>query len=90
LPLPTHEDIVNNMRGTIIMNEVVVHLFDSDGKGTKVLIKKPQIDGAHPRVNINLAGKEGEQRLQKLDASGKLAEETYEIVQKDILKALVA
>jgi len=88
LPLPTHEDIKNNMRGTVIMSEVTVHLFDNEGKGRAVAIKKPKIDGAHPRNEINLAGKEGDDALHRMEANGKLAEETYRIVQEDILKSL--
>lgn len=87
-PLPTHDEIHNNMRGTIIMNEVTVHLFDEKGDGRAVKIQRPSIDGAHARENINLAGKTGEKALHEFEKSGRLANETYHIVQDDVLKSL--
>lgn len=87
-PLPTHDEVKKNMRGTIIMNEVTVHLFDEKGDGHAVKIEREDFDGAHARENINLAGKLGEETLYKFEKTGRLANETYHIVQDDILKSL--
>lgn len=87
-PIPTKDEIDHNLRGTIIMNDVTVHLFDSKGDGRAVTIEHVDFDGAHPRESINLAGTDGEKLMHEIEATGKLANETYHIVQEDILKSL--
>lgn len=88
-PLPSHDEIKNNMRGTIIMNEVSLHLYDKEGEGKKVIIERKDADGAHARQHINLAGEDGEKMLHECESTGQLANETYQIVQEDILKSIV-
>jgi len=88
-PLPSHDEVKNNLRGTVIMNEVSLHLFDKDGEGESVVIEKEDTDGAHARQHINLAGEAGEKMLHECEKTGQLAKETYQIVQNDILKSIV-
>jgi hypothetical protein len=87
-PLPAKEDINNNMRGTVIMRDITVHLFDKNGEGHKVKIERSEIDGVHAKNQINLAGQDGEKMLNEIEATGKLADEAYQIIQKDILKSV--
>ncbi len=87
-PLPTREEVTNNLRGTIIMNDITVHLFDKNGDGKEVLIERNEMDGAHAREQINLAGDEGDQIMHESETTGRLANETYQIVQEDILRSL--
>jgi len=86
-PLPTHEEINRNMQGTVIMKNIEVHLFDRSGKGNGVQIINSEVDGAHPHDQINLGGKTGLNLIHKYSESGKLANETYQIVQSDILSS---
>ncbi|MBI2341716.1 MAG: hypothetical protein HYU98_03155, partial [Deltaproteobacteria bacterium] len=87
-PLPTKEDIDRNMRGTAIMRDITVHLFDKDGEGHKVKIERSETDGVHAKNQINLAGEDGEKMINELEATGELASEAYQIIQKDILKSV--
>lgn len=86
-PLPTQEEVRNNLKGLVIMRDISIHLVDEDGAGFKVKIERHELDGAHAKNLINLGGKSGEEMLHELEESGRLAEETYHIVQEDILKA---
>jgi len=86
--LPTKEEVDHNLKGMIIMNEVTVHLFDKNGDGKKILVQHIERDVPHARENINLAGDEGPKMLRELEESGKLADEAYQIVQKDILRSI--
>lgn len=85
-PLPTHEEINRNLKGTVVMNDVAVQLFDRTGKGFHVTIKHPKTEGAHPRESINLGGVAGKKMMENLERSGRLADEAYQIIQEDILK----
>lgn len=87
-PMPTKDEVDHNLRGTIIMKDVTIHLFDKDGDGHAVTIEHIETDGAHARQSINLAGENGEKIMHDLEITGKLANETYHIVQEDILKSL--
>lgn len=89
-PLPTSDEVNSNLQKTVVMNDVSIHLVDKDGKGMTVRIKNPLVDGVHARKNINLAGKDGDKMMSHLEASGQLANETYQIVQEDILRSLKA
>lgn len=88
MPLPTSDEVNSNLQKTVVMNDVRIRLVDKDGNGMAVRIKNPLVDGVHARKNINLAGKDGDKMMSHLEASGQLANETYQIVQEDILKSL--
>lgn len=87
-PNPSHKEIDRNLNGTVLLSEVTVHLFDKNGHGKKVAIRKPAIDGVHPMKKMNLAGQKGEQMMQILEKTGKLNDETYRIIQEDIFHSL--
>ena len=86
--MPTKNEIKKNLKGTVIMRDITVHLFDKDGRGARVTIKNPKNDGAHAAEKINLAGSLGPKIIKGYERSEKLANKTYKIVQRDILKAL--
>src|SRR3989338_388085 len=79
-PLPTRQEIDNNLRGTVIMRDVTVPLFDEKGQGIAVQIKQP--NGIHPMKNINLAGEDGDKIITGLGTNEKMANEAYRIVQE--------
>jgi hypothetical protein len=85
-PIPSHEDVKHNMRGTIIMNDISVELFDGSGQGMNVVIEPQRPHKLHPSRHINLAGDSGKKYLNDFESSQKMADETYQIVQEDILK----
>ncbi|OGQ04480.1 MAG: hypothetical protein A3F82_03945 [Deltaproteobacteria bacterium RIFCSPLOWO2_12_FULL_44_12] len=87
MPHPTHNQIHNNLRGCIIMRDLTLHLKDPTGAGRK-LETGNQKNAVLAREKINLAGNDGEKLLKRIEVTGKLAKDTYKIVQEDILTAL--
>lgn len=88
--LPDHEDVRSNLRGSVIMKDIVIHILDQDGRGSSVKITRIGQDGVHAKQNINLAGEKGIPMIENYMSSGRLAIETYKIIQRDILKALIS
>jgi hypothetical protein len=87
-PLPRQEDVKVNLRGSVIMKDVVIHIVDQDGSGAKIKIEKYHSSTIKAEQKINLAGKSGDVMIQDLYSSGRLAKDTYKIIQEDILEAL--
>lgn len=88
MPHPTHRQIHNNLKGCIIMRDLTLHLKDPNGSG-RGLASGNKEHAVEFREKINLAGAEGDQVLEKMRTTGKLAKDTYKIVQEDILNALM-
>lgn len=86
-PHPTHQQIHNNLKGCVIMRDLTLHLKDPTGSGRKV-DPVNRTRAIEAREKINLAGEKGNEMLKKLTYTGKLAKDTYKIVQEDILTAL--
>lgn len=87
-PAPEHEDIRTNLRGSVIMKDISVHITDPDGEGEKVRMEKPYRNDLLAKRNINLAGERGKMMLRTYNESGFLIREAYKIIQEDILKAI--
>lgn len=82
--MPSHEAIDNNLKGTVIIKGLTVHLRDEPGTGFD-LTEVPNASRAiEARERINLAGENGEKAVSQLEQTGKLARETYRIIQTDI------
>ncbi|MBI4124736.1 MAG: hypothetical protein HY466_02250 [Deltaproteobacteria bacterium] len=86
-PHPSHRQIHNNLKGCIILRDLTVHIKDPTGKGIKVA-KEQRDHAVECREKINLAGNDGEKFLKRMELTGRLAKDTYKIVQEDILNAL--
>lgn len=86
-PHPTHQQIHNNLKGCVIMRDLTLHLKDPTGSGKKI-DPASRTRAIEAREKINLAGEKGNEMLKKLTYTGKLAKDTYKIVQEDILTAL--
>ncbi len=69
------------------MRDLTLHLKDPTGAGRK-LETGNQKNAVLAREKINLAGNDGEKLLKRIEVTGKLAKDTYKIVQEDILTAL--
>lgn len=87
-PHPTHYQIHNNLKGCIILRDLSVHIKDPTGFGKKLMPEIKQ-HAVECREKINLAGQEGDKFLKRMELTGRLAKDTYKIVQEDILNALI-
>lgn len=86
--LPDEDEISSNLRGSVIMKDIVIHIVDQDGCGSRVLIERLDRDGVQDKRRINLAGENGDSMIKKYKMSGRLDNDAYRIIQEDILKAL--
>lgn len=82
--IPSHEAIDNNLKGTVIIKGLTVHLKDEQGNGHEVANPPETTHTVEARERINLAGENGEKSVMRLEQNGKLAKETYRIIQSDI------
>lgn len=82
--IPSHEAIDNNLKGTVIIKGLTVHLKDENGNGLDVTDAPDALTAIESRERINLAGENGEKAVIRLEQTGKLAKETYRIIQHDI------
>ena len=86
-PHPSHNQIQNNLKGCVIMRDLTLHMKDPTGAGRKLDAQTRQ-NALYVREKINLAGNDGDKFLKRMENTGKLAKDTYKIVQEDILNAL--
>ena len=86
-PHPTQHQIHNNLKGCVILRDLALHIKDPTGTGRKVMAANKH-DSILAREKINLAGMDGEKFIMRMENSGRLAKDTYKIVQEDILNAL--
>ena len=83
---PSRQQIEHNMRDTVIMRDLSIHLVDPHGDG-KHLSDKSR-NGMRARECINLAGNDGERLIENSERDGEMMMAAYRIVQEDILRAL--
>lgn len=81
---PSRNEVMENLKHTVIMRDLSVHLVDPNGDGRH--IDAP--DGINARQFINLAGEEGEKMIERMCHSERLSLAAYKIIQKDILQSL--
>lgn len=89
-PLPSKKQVDSNLKNTIILKDLSIHIKDKKGDGSSIEINKLNFDGVHAKENINLAGRDGERLMHKMEDSGSLNKTTYKIVQDDILNFIEA
>ncbi len=82
--MPSHGAIDSNLKGTVIIKGLTVHLRDEQGNGAEIADAPSTLHAVEARERINLAGETGEKAVLTLEQSGKLAKETYRIIQSDI------
>lgn len=87
-PHPSKNEVLMNLKHTIILKELTVHFVDPEGDGRHLDLARTGDGSVHPKEFINMAGEEGERMLEKTMHSDKLPLAAYKIVQEDILKAL--
>ena len=86
---PSIRQVQNNLKGLIIMRELNIHIKDPTGQGKKI---SPELKATAvaAKKQINLAGPDGERHFKRMQLTGKLAKDTYKIIQEDILTALAS
>jgi len=86
-PLPTKNQIMNNLKDTVILKELHIHLLDQTGNGDLMFVSPDKILQA--REYINLAGVLGNKLLANARKKKSISLTAYKIVQKDILDQAV-
>jgi hypothetical protein len=84
---PSKNQVTENLKDTVIMRGLHVQLKDPRGDGK--CVKCPEgYNGLRAKEYINLAGKAGDEIIEKVESSDEISLETYRLVQEDIIKAL--
>ncbi len=84
---PSKNQMMENLKDTVIMRGLHVQLKDPKGDG-ECLKCSEGYNGLRAKEYINLAGKAGDDIIEKVESSDEISLETYRLVQKDIIKAL--
>jgi hypothetical protein len=86
--LPSKEQVAANLRNTVIVRGLAIHLCDPRGDGKHLMPANGNGNGIHAREFINLAGTSGRQLIEEVEHSEEMSLEAYRIIQQDILRAL--
>ena len=84
---PPRQQIMENLKDTVIARGLTVHLMDPIGDGEH-LAHDGSSEGLDAREFINLEGNEGEKQIWNARHSDELMLEAYRIIQDDIIRAL--
>lgn len=85
---PSKKQMLANMKDTVIMRELCIHMKDPKGDGNHLEAQEGDDNRIRVRECINLAGDKGEEMIEKAASSKNISMATYRIVQQDIIKAL--
>lgn len=85
---PTHRQVENYMRDTVIMRDVTIHILDSAGEGKEISASRGHLSPVLAKEYINLAGPDGDSMLKIKEMNGELTKAAYHIIQSDILHTL--
>jgi hypothetical protein len=83
---PSRKQLRDNMRDTVIMKDLAIHVVDPDGRGDH-LARQAQ-NSVQARECINLAGDDGADMIEEAKSGKRITMEAYRIAQEDILRAL--
>ncbi len=84
-PNPSKKEVQQNLKHSIIMKDLEVHLNDPHGDGNGLSLSKSNVK---PREYINFAGQAGKAMMSNLNSHGRLSNAAYRIIQKDIIKSM--
>lgn len=85
---PSKRQMLKNLKDTIIMRELQVHLSDPKGDGRHLEKPAEKDERVHIRECINMAGRKGEEIIEESCHSNRLPMAAYRIIQNDVLRAL--
>lgn len=85
---PSKRQVKDSMKDTVIMRGLHVHLMDPEGDGDH--LARPGNGGCCLKAKeyINLAGKEGERMIDEMEHGDEISQDTYRIIQEDIINTL--
>lgn len=84
---PSKEQMTHNLRDTVIMRDLRVHIIDPAGDGEHIAHDKMSADELSAREYINLAGNIGEKIIHDAPHSHYVTMAAYKIIQEDIIKS---
>lgn len=84
---PSKTQMLHNMRGSVVMRDLKIHIFDPLGDGCHVSSDSGN-ETVRAREYINFAGSEGTALISSISRCKWLAKAAYRIAQEDILEAL--
>lgn len=85
---PSKGQVKENLKDTVIMRGLHVHLRDPMGDGKHLANDETGDNGLHAKEYINLAGNAGEEIIENVENDDEISHDTYRIIQDDIIKAL--
>lgn len=83
---PSKRQMRENMKDTVILKDLTVHLVDPDGKGSH--LNRAGNNELHARECINFAGDDGDRLIEEAQHDQQMTMAAYRIIQRDILQAL--
>jgi len=86
--MPSEKQVIENMKDTVIMRDLSIHMKDSSGDGNHLDHANDGEAVMKARECINLAGEEGQRLMEEAKNEMRIHLATYHLVQQDILKAL--
>ena len=81
---PSKNQVMENLKDTVIMRGLHVELKDPKGDG-KNLRPSAGYNGLRAKEYINLAGKAGDDIIEKVESSDEISLDTYRLIQEDII-----
>jgi hypothetical protein len=84
---PSKNQVIDNLKDTVIMRGLHVQLKDPKGDGER-LKTLGGFNGLRAKEYINLAGKAGDDIIERVESSDEISLDTYRLIQEDIIKAL--
>ncbi len=85
---PSKNQVMENLKDTVIMRRLHVHLMDPTGDGEQLDSSPGEENMLEAKEYINLAGKDGERIIERFEKNNAVSQDTYRIIQQDIIKAL--
>lgn len=85
---PSKRQMLSNLKDTVIMRGLSVHLQDPKGDGRHLARDAEKDDRVVVHECINMAGKTGEELVEESKRSEHFPMAAYRIIQNDILRAL--
>ena len=87
-PHPSKEQVMDNLKDTVILRGLHVHLMDPMGDGMHLENGAKDDNGLHAKEYINLAGNKGKRIIDEIEKSDEISHDTYRIIQDDVIRAL--
>ncbi|MFH1874143.1 MAG: hypothetical protein ABH859_03035 [Pseudomonadota bacterium] len=84
-PNPSKKEVQENLKHSVIMKDLEVHLNDPNGDGHSLRHSRCKVE---PKEYINFAGQAGKEMLNSINSHGRLSNAAYRIIQDDIIRSM--